>query len=208
MYYNEEFETLPRPALEALQLKRLKNTLERVYSKVPFYKGSLDKAGITPDAIKSLDDLKNLPFTYKQDMRDSYPYALFAVPMEEIVRIHASSGTTGKPTVVGYTRKDIDAWSELMARSFVAAGVHKGDIIHNAYGYGLFTGGLGAHYGAERLGASVIPMSGGNTKRQIMIMQDFGSTVLTCTPSYSLFMAEAAREEGVDFRDLSLHVGI
>ena len=208
MFFNEEFETLPRPALEALQLKRLKNTLERVYNNVPFYKGSLDKAGITPGGIKSLDDLKKLPFTYKQDMRDSYPYALFAVPMEEIVRIHASSGTTGKPTVVGYTRKDIDSWSELMARSFVAAGAHKGDIIHNAYGYGLFTGGLGAHYGAERLGASVIPMSGGNTKRQIMIMQDFGSTVLTCTPSYSLFMAETAREEGVDFRDLSLHVGI
>lgn len=208
MYFNEEFETLPRPVLEALQLKRLKSTLARVYTHVPFYKTSFDKAGVTPDDVESLDDLRKLPFTYKQDMRDSYPYGLFAVPMEEIVRIHASSGTTGKPTVVGYTRKDIDIWSELMARSFAAAGVHKGDIIHNAYGYGLFTGGLGAHYGAERLGASVIPMSGGNTKKQIMIMQDFGSTVLTCTPSYSLFMAEAAREEGVDFRKLNLHVGI
>jgi phenylacetate-CoA ligase len=208
MIYNEEFETLPRPALESLQLKRLKSTLARVYANVPFYRESLDKAGIFPEDITGLEDLQKLPFTYKQDMRDSYPYGLFAVPMEEIVRIHASSGTTGKPTVVGYTRKDIDIWSELMARSFVAAGVHKGDIIHNAYGYGLFTGGLGAHYGAERLGASVIPMSGGNTKKQIMIMQDFGSTVLTCTPSYSLFMAESACEEGIDFRRLNLHVGI
>jgi phenylacetate-CoA ligase len=208
MYYNDEFETLPRQALEALQLKRLRQTLDRVYANVPFYRGVLDRAGISPGDVKGLDDLQKLPFTYKQDMRDSYPYGLFAAPMEEIVRIHASSGTTGKPTVVGYTRKDIEVWAELMARSFVAAGVHKGDIIHNAYGYGLFTGGRGAHYGAEMLGASVIPMSGGNTKRQIMIMQDFGSTVLTCTPSYSLFMAEAAREEGVDFRNLSLHVGI
>lgn len=208
MIYNEDFETLPRPALEALQLKRLKSTLARVYANVPFYKETLDKTGITPDDVKSLEDLQKLPFTYKQDMRDSYPYGLFAVPMEDIVRIHASSGTTGKPTVVGYTRKDIDIWSELMARSFVAAGVHKGDIIHNAYGYGLFTGGLGAHYGAERLGASVIPMSGGNTKKQIMIMQDFGSTVLTCTPSYSLFMAEAAKEDGIEFKNLNLRVGI
>jgi len=208
MIYNEEFETLPRAALEALQLKRLKSMLERVYAHVPYYRDSLDKSGISPSDVKDLDDLQKLPFTYKQDMRDSYPYGLFAAPMEDIVRIHASSGTTGKPTVVGYTRKDIDIWSELMARSFVAAGVHKGDIIHNSYGYGLFTGGLGAHYGAERLGASVIPMSGGNTKKQIMIMQDFGSTVLTCTPSYSLFMAEAAREEGVDFRKLHLRVGI
>jgi phenylacetate-CoA ligase len=141
-------------------------------------------------------------------MRDSYPYGLFAAPMEEIVRIHASSGTTGKPTVVGYTHRDIEIWSELMARSFVSAGAHKGDIIHNAYGYGLFTGGLGAHYGAERLGASVIPISGGNTKRQIMIMQDFGSTVLTCTPSYALFMAEEAAAEGIDIRGLKLRVGI
>ncbi len=208
MIYNEEFETLPRPALEALQLKRLNDTLSRVYANVPFYKQSFDKAGIRPDSVTSLEDLQKLPFTYKQDMRDSYPYGLFAAPMEDIVRIHASSGTTGKPTVVGYTRKDIEIWAELMARSFVAAGAHKGDIIHNAYGYGLFTGGLGAHYGAERLGASVIPMSGGNTKKQIMIMQDFGSTVLTCTPSYSLFLAEAAEEEGIDFKKLKLHVGI
>jgi phenylacetate-CoA ligase len=206
--FNEEFETLPRPALEALQLKRLKAMVERVYTRVPFYRQALDKAGIKPGQINSLADLQRLPFTYKQDMRDSYPYGMFAANMEDIVRIHASSGTTGKPTVVGYTRKDIDTWSELMARSFVAAGAHKGDIIHNSYGYGLFTGGLGAHYGAEMLGASVIPMSGGNTKKQIMIMKDFGSTVLTCTPSYSLYMAEAAREEGIDFRQLKLRVGI
>jgi phenylacetate-CoA ligase len=208
MYYNEEFETLPRPALEALQLKRLKAMVERVYANVPFYRESFEKAGIRPDDLQSLDDLRKFPFTVKQDMRDAYPYGLFAAPMEEIVRIHASSGTTGKPTVVGYTQKDIDMWSELMARSFVAAGVHKGDIIHNSYGYGLFTGGLGAHYGAEKLGASVIPMSGGNTKRQILIMKDFGSTVLTCTPSYSLYLAESAVEEGVDFRSLKLRVGI
>lgn len=207
-YHNEEFETLPRKALEALQLKRLQAAVARVQTAVPFYRQSFERAGITSGCIKSLDDLRRLPFTVKQDMRDSYPYGLFAASMDDIVRIHASSGTTGKPTVVGYTRKDIEIWSELMARSFAAAGVHKGDIIHNAYGYGLFTGGLGAHYGAERLGASVIPMSGGNTKKQIMIMKDFGSTVLTCTPSYSLFMAEAAREEGVDFRQLKLHVGI
>ena len=207
-YFNEEFETLPRPALEALQLKRLRNVIERVYTTVPFYRESLDSAGIRPGDVTSLADLRRLPFTTKQDMRDSYPYGLFAAPLEEIVRIHASSGTTGKPTVVGYTQKDIETWTELMARSFVAAGAHRGDIIHNAYGYGLFTGGLGAHYGAERLGASVIPISGGNTKRQLMIMQDFGSTVLTCTPSYSLFMAEEARVEGIDFKNLKLRVGI
>ncbi|MDO9308066.1 MAG: phenylacetate--CoA ligase [Deltaproteobacteria bacterium] len=208
MFFDEEFETLPRPALEALQLKRLQNVLERVNANVPFYKTSFAKAGISPSDLKCLEDLQRLPFTTKQDMRDSYPYDLFAAPMEDIVRIHASSGTTGKPTVVGYTQKDIAIWTDLMARSFVAAGAHKGDIIHNAYGYGLFTGGLGAHYGAERLGASVIPISGGNTKRQIMIMQDFGSTVLTCTPSYSLFMAEEAKAEGVDFKGLKLRVGI
>jgi phenylacetate-CoA ligase len=207
-YFNEEFETLPRQDLEALQLNRLRATVERVYASVPFYRESFDKAGVRPEAIKGLEDIQRLPFTTKQDMRDSYPYNLFAAPMEEIVRIHASSGTTGKPTVVGYTKKDIDTWADLMARSLVTASAHKGDIIHNAYGYGLFTGGLGAHYGAERLGASVIPISGGNTRRQIMIMQDFGSTVLTCTPSYSLFMAEEAKAEGVDFRDMKLRVGI
>ena len=208
MMFNEEFETLPRKALEALQLKRLQLMLERVYANVPFYRAAFDGAGIRPADIGSLQDLQRLPFTTKQNMRDSYPYGLFAAPLEEIVRIHASSGTTGKPTVVGYTHRDIEMWSELMARSLAAAGANRGDIIHNAYGYGLFTGGLGAHYGAERLGASVIPISGGNTKRQIMIMQDFGSTILTCTPSYALFMAEEARSEGIDFRNLKLRVGI
>lgn len=207
-YFNEEFETLPRAALEALQLKRLQSVVARVYANVPFYRQSFDQAGIKPEDITSLADLQRLPFTTKQDMRDSYPYQLFAAPMEEIVRIHASSGTTGKPTVVGYTQQDISTWTDLMARSFVAAGAHKGDIIHNAYGYGLFTGGLGAHYGAEKLGASVIPISGGNTKRQIMIMQDFGSTILTCTPSYSLYLAEEAAVEGVDIRSSKLRVGI
>jgi phenylacetate-CoA ligase len=208
MIWNDEFETLPREALASLQLKRLQNTLERVYATVPFYRGAFDRAGVKPEQVKSLADLQRLPFTLKQDMRDNYPYGLFAVPLEQIVRLHASSGTTGKPTVVGYTRRDIEMWSELMARSFAAAGVGRGDVIHNAYGYGLFTGGLGAHYGAEKLGAAVIPMSGGNTKKQIMIMQDFGSTVITCTPSYSLYLAEAAAEEGLDIRSFALRVGI
>ncbi|NLV25423.1 MAG: phenylacetate--CoA ligase [Deltaproteobacteria bacterium] len=208
MIWNDEFETLPREALESLQLKRLRNVVDRVYNTVPFYRRSFDEHGVKPDRIHSLDDLRRLPFTLKQDMRDSYPYGLFSVPLDQIVRIHASSGTTGKPTVVGYTRRDIDNWAELMARSFVAAGAHRGDVIHNAYGYGLFTGGLGAHYGAEKLGASVIPMSGGNTKKQILIMHDFGSTVITCTPSYSLYLAEAIREEGLDIRDFKLRIGI
>ena len=208
MIWNDDFETLPREAIEALQLKRLQQTLERVYATVPFYQKSFKDAGITPADIRSLDDLHNLPFTYKQDMRDNYPYGLFAVPLDQIVRIHASSGTTGKPTVVGYTKRDIDTWSELMARSFAAAGATSSDVIHNAYGYGLFTGGLGAHYGAERLGASVIPMSGGNTQKQMLIMKDFGSTVITCTPSYSLYLAEALADEGIDPHDLKLRVGI
>ncbi len=208
MIFDEEFETLPREALEALQLKRLVATAERVYATVPFYKKTFDEAGIKPSDIKSLKDLRRLPFTNKIDLRDNYPFGLFAVPMEQVVRIHASSGTTGKSTVVGYTRRDINTWAELMARSLAAAGAHKNDIIHNAYGYGLFTGGLGVHYGAEKLGASVIPISGGNSKRQIVIMQDFGSTVLTCTPSYALFLAETAEEMGVDFKNLKLKVGI
>jgi len=208
MLFDQEFETLPREALEALQLKRLVATAKRVYARVPFYKKTFDGAGIKPSEIKSLKDLRRLPFTNKIDLRDNYPFGLFAVPMEQVVRIHASSGTTGKPTVVGYTRRDINTWAELMARSLGAAGAHKNDIIHNAYGYGLFTGGLGVHYGAEKLGASVIPISGGNSKRQIVIMQDFGSTVLTCTPSYALSLAETAEEMGVDFKKLKLKVGI
>lgn len=208
MIYDEDFETLPREALEAIQLKRLQALAERVYATVPFYKKAFDEKGVKPDDIKSLEDLHRLPFTMKQDLRDNYPFGMFATPMENVVRIHASSGTTGKPTVVGYTRRDINTWSELMARTLAAAGTHKGDIVHNAYGYGLFTGGLGFHYGAERLGASVIPVSGGNTKRQILLMKDFGPTVLTCTPSYSLHLADVAAEEGVDFRSLDFRVGV
>jgi phenylacetate-CoA ligase len=208
MLWNPEFETLPREALEALQLKRLMATAERVYAMVPFYKKKFDEAGFRPGDIRSLRDLRYLPFTTKMDLRDHYPFNLFAVPMEQVVRIHASSGTTGKQTVVGYTRRDIDTWAEVMARSLAAAGAQRNDIIHNAYGYGLFTGGLGIHYGAEKMGAAVIPISGGNSKRQIIIMQDFGSTVLTCTPSYALFLAETADEMGVDIKKLKLKVGI
>ena len=208
MIYNEEFETLPREVLEALQLKRLKQVVQRVYHTVGFYRRVFDEAGVTPDDIKTLDDLKRFPFTTKQDLRDNYPFGMFAVPMSSVVRLHASSGTTGRSTVVGYTKRDIDTWSELMARCFVAAGLTKNDIIHNAYGYGLFTGGLGAHYGAEKLGASVIPMSGGNTTRQIMILQDFGPTAICCTPSYALNLAEQGKAMGVDMRSLKLRVGI
>jgi phenylacetate-CoA ligase len=208
MIYNEEFETLPREVLEALQLKRLQQVVQRVYHTVGHYRAAFDEAGVKPENIKSLADLARLPFTTKQDLRDNYPFGLFAVPMSSVVRLHASSGTTGRATVVGYTKRDIDIWSELMARCFAAAGLNKNDIIHNAYGYGLFTGGLGAHYGAERLGASVIPMSGGNTKRQIMILQDFGPTAICCTPSYALNLAEQGRAMGVDMRNLKLRVGI
>ncbi len=208
MIYNEEFETLPREALEALQFKRLQQVLNRVYHTVGFYRKAFDNAHVTPDDVRSLNDLKHLPFTTKQDLRDNYPFGLFSVPMSNIVRLHASSGTTGKPTVVGYTKRDIDTWATLMARSFAAAGLTRNDIIHNAYGYGLFTGGLGAHYGAEKLGASVIPMSGGSTKKQIMLLQDFGPTAICCTPSYLLFLAEAGREMGVDMKSLRLRVGI
>ncbi|BAT71316.1 phenylacetate-CoA ligase [Thermosulfidibacter takaii ABI70S6] len=208
MIWNDEFETLPREALEALQLKRLQQTVERVYATVPFYRKKFQEAGVTPDDIKSLEDLKRLPFTTKDDLRENYPFGMFAVPLKQVVRIHASSGTTGKPTVVGYTKRDIETWSELMARSLFAAGVTKEDIIQNAYGYGLFTGGLGVHYGAEKIGATVIPISGGHSKRQIMIMKDFGATVLTCTPSYALHLAEVAEEMGVDPKSTSLKVGI
>ncbi len=203
-----DFETMPREALEAIQLRRLQTTLERVYATVPFYKQNFDKAGIKPADIKSLKDLQRLPFTVKKDLRDNYPYGMFAVPMENVVRIHASSGTTGLPTVVGYTRRDINTWAELMARSLAAGGATSNDIVHNAYGYGLFTGGLGVHYGAERLGASVIPVSGGNTKRQIIIMRDFKPTVLTGTPSYILHLAEVAQEMGISFKDLNFKCGI
>ena len=208
MIYNEEYETMPREALEAIQLRRLQKTVARVYNTVPFYKKRFDEVGVKVDAVSSLDDLRRLPFTYKDNLRDSYPFGMFTVPMDDVVRIHASSGTTGKPTVVGYTARDIQTWSELMARTLMAGGATRGDMIHNAYGYGLFTGGLGFHYGAEKLGASVIPISGGNTKRQVMIMTDFGPTILTCTPSYALLIAEVAEEMGVDFREFNFKAGI
>jgi len=208
MIFDIEYETMPREALESIQLRRLQTTLSRVYATVPFYRKQFDAAGLLPGDVKSLDDLRRLPFTVKQDLRDNYPFGMFAVPMENVVRIHASSGTTGKPTVVGYTARDINTWAELIARSLASAGASRGDIIHNAYGYGLFTGGLGFHYGAEKLGASVIPVSGGNTKRQVIIMKDFGPTILTATPSYALHLAEAAEEEGVSFRDLKFKSGI
>ncbi|MBA4366098.1 MAG: phenylacetate--CoA ligase [Desulfobacterium sp.] len=208
MIFNIEYETMPREALEAIQLRRLQATLNRVYATVPFYQKKFEEAGITPSEIRSLADIQKIPFTTKQDLRDNYPFGMFAVPMDNVVRIHASSGTTGKPTVVGYTARDIGTWSELMARSLSAGGATRGDIIHNAYGYGLFTGGLGVHYGAEKLGASIIPVSGGNTKRQIIIMKDFGPTILTATPSYTLHLAEVAEEMGVSFKDLKFKYGI
>lgn len=208
MIYDIEYETMPREALEAIQLRRLQTTLERVYANVPFYRKKFREVGVAPTDIKCLDDLKRIPFTTKQDLRDNYPFKLFAVPMDNVVRIHASSGTTGQSTVVGYTARDVGTWSMLMARSLSAGGAGRGDIIHNAYGYGLFTGGLGVHYGAERLGASVIPVSGGNTQRQVVIMKDFGPTVLTATPSYTLHLAEVADEMGVSFKSLKFKFGI
>ncbi len=207
-YWNKTIECMKREEMVKIQSQRLINTVKRVYHNVPFYRDKMQQTGIEPGDINSIEDLKKLPFTYKQDLRDNYPYGLFAVPMTEIVRIHASSGTTGRQTVVGYTRKDIDTWAEIMARTLVNAGASKESIVQIAYGYGLFTGGLGAHYGAERVGASVIPISGGNTKRQIQIMKDFGTTILACTPSYALFMAEEMEEAGIKKEDMKLKAGI
>jgi len=208
MIWNERYERLQRSDLETLQLQRLRKVVKRVYERVPYYRNKMIEAGVKPQDIKTLKDLKRLPFTTKEDLRKNYPFGLFAVPFDEVVRIHASSGTTGKPTVVGYTRKDIETWAEVMARTLSCGDVRKGDIVHNAYGYGLFTGGLGAHYGAEKIGAAVIPISGGNTKRQIMVMQDFGSTVLLCTPSYALNIADVMKEMGVEPSSLRLRVGL
>ncbi|MGB9814017.1 MAG: phenylacetate--CoA ligase family protein [Thermovenabulum sp.] len=208
MYWNQKYECMPRDNLKELQYERLKQTLERAFYNVPHYRRIMQEVGFEPGDLKSLDDLKHLPFTYKKDLRENYPYGMFAVPLSEVVRIHSSSGTTGKPTVVGYTRNDINVWSELMARALTTAGVHKNDVIQNAYGYGLFTGGLGFHYGAEKIGATIIPISGGNTKRQVMIMKDYGTTVLTCTPSYALHIAEVIREMGLSHKDLNLRVGV
>lgn len=206
--FNPQVEAMPREELRKLQLERLQNTVKRVYENVPFYKQKLQQKGVEPGDIKSLEDIRLLPFTVKQDLRDTYPFGLFAAPMEDVVRIHASSGTTGKPTVVGYTQTDIDNWAELIARCVAMAGGTKGDVVQVAYGYGLFTGGLGLHYGAEKLGAAVIPISGGNTKRQLMLMEDFGTTILACTPSYALFLAEEAREDGLDLINSGLKAGI
>lgn len=208
MIWDRKHETMSRGDLHTLQLARLQAQAANVYDKVPFYRQRFMEHGLTPGSIRSLDDLARLPFTYKRDFRDNYPLGLAAVPKERIVRLHASSGTTGKPTVVAYTAGDIETWTEVMARTITAGGVTKNDVVHNAYGYGLFTGGLGFHYGAERIGATVIPVSGGVTKRQIMLIQDLGSTVLCCTPSYALYLAEAAAEMGVDLRESSLRVGI
>ncbi len=199
---------LPKTQLEDLQLRRLISVVELSYENVPMFRQRMEERKLTPDDIKSLDDIRRLPFTMKADLRDSYPFGLFARPMDEVVRLHASSGTTGKPTVVAYTQEDIDVWSSVMVRTFAACGLHRGDIIQNAYGYGLFTGGLGAHYGAEGLGATVIPISGGNTDRQIMIMKDFGVSALCCTPSYFLHIVDRAEEMGIDIRELPIRAGI
>ncbi|MFA6666672.1 MAG: phenylacetate--CoA ligase, partial [Armatimonadota bacterium] len=202
MIWNRTAECMSRDEREQLQGRRLKETVRRCYEKVAFYRAKMDAAGIAPDDIRSAADINLLPFTTKEDLAESYPFGMFAAPMEDIVRIHSSSGTTGKPKVAGYTKSDIEVWAEVMARTLSAAGGGRKELIQNAYGYGLFTGGLGAHYGAEKIGATVIPISGGNTKRQIMIMQDFGSTLLSCTPSYALHLADTARDMGVDIRKL------
>ena len=208
MIFDVDKETMPREELEELQLRRLKQLCERVYANVPFYNNKFKEMGIEPKDINSLSDLTKLPFTEKQDLRNHYPFGLFAVSRENIVRIHSSSGTTGKATVVGYTKRDIKNWADMMARSFAIAGATPEDSIHNAYGYGLFTGGLGAHYGAEALGATIIPVSGGGTRRQIMLLKDFGADVICCTPSYALFLHETGKEMGIDFEKLPLRIGI
>jgi phenylacetate-CoA ligase len=197
-----------RPELESLQVERLKALLLRVYERVPAYRTKFDAAGFDPRSFHTLDDLTRVPFTVKDDLRAAYPYDLFAAPMRDIVRVHSSSGTTGQITVVGYTQGDIDRWADLMARTYACAGVSSDDVVQVTYGYGLFTGGLGAHYGSERLGALTVPVSGGNTRRQVQILTDFGVTVLACTPSYALLIAETALEMGIDVRDLPLRVGV
>ena len=208
MIWSKE-ETLPRHKLSELQTQRLQDTVARVYANVPFYQRKFAELGITPADITSIEDISKLPFTKKQDLRDNYPFGLFAVKKDAIVRVHSSSGTTGKPTVVGYTKADLDTWNEVMARVFTMAGVTSEDTSHNAYGYGLFTGGLGLHYGAETVGVTVVPSSGGFTSRQLMLMKDFEATVLTSTPSFALHMAEAAIAEGYDIQnDFKLKCGI
>ncbi|HHX40782.1 MAG TPA: phenylacetate--CoA ligase [Armatimonadetes bacterium] len=208
MIWNKEAECLPREEREKLQGERLRETVRRCYEHVPAYRKKLDEAGIRPSDIRSIADLKYLPFTTAADLRDGYPFGMFARPLSEVVRVHSSSGTTGKPKVVGYTQKDVDTWAEVMARTLACGGAGPHDIIQNAFGYGMFTGGLGIHYGAEKMGATVVPISGGNTKRQVMILEDFGSTMLACTPSYALVIADTAAEMGVDLHRLPLKYGV
>jgi phenylacetate-CoA ligase len=208
VYYQPDIETMSREDLEALQLERLQALVKRVYQKIPFYKESFDKAGIKPEDIKSLADLTKLPFTVKQDMRDAYPFGLFAVPRKDVVRVHCSSGTTGTATVVGYTQKDLENWGDCFARALYGAGCGPDSTLQIAYGYGLFTGGLGAHNGGERAGCTVLPMSTGNTKRQVRLMKDFDVDCLCCTPSYALNIAEVAQEEGYDVHEFPIHAGI
>jgi len=208
MYWEQNKECLARQDLEQVQLERLQATLFRVATHVPFYRNKFKELGIDPDGFRSLDELRHLPFTTKGDLRDNYPYGMFAVPLREVVRIHSSSGTTGMATVVGYTENDIRTWADLVARILTAAGVTREDVIQIAFGYGLFTGGFGLHYGAERLGASVIPISSGNTRRQIQIMQDFKTTALVCTPSYALMLADTMMDLGINISGLSLKYGL
>ncbi len=208
MIWNEKYETMSRGEMRKWQGIKLGEMVERVYHNVPFYREKMQELNIVPEDIKTVGDLSRLPFTTKQDLRDNYPYDLFATPMSEIVRVHASSGTTGKPTVVGYTRKDISTWSEVVARTLYCAGVGRNDYIQVAYGYGLFTGGLGVHYGSEKVGVTVIPISGGNTKKQLQLMEDFGSTVIACTPSYALYLAESINDLNINRDKLKLRVGI
>lgn len=207
-YWNKNMECATRDEMRALQSFRLSQTVRRVYENVPYYRERMEKAGVTPDDIHSVDDLKKLPFTMKQDLRDTYPYGLFAVPMDQVVRLHASSGTTGKQIVVGYTQNDLDVWAECCARALTAAGADNKDFMHVSYGYGLFTGGLGLHGGAEKVGMTVIPVSTGNTNRQINIIKDFGSTFICCTPSYALYLAETMQEMGITKDDIKLKAGL
>jgi phenylacetate-CoA ligase len=199
---------LPLPQLQDLQLRRLKAVVRRAYDHVGLFRSRMQAGGLTPDDLRNLDDIARLPFMVKNDLRDTYPFGLFASPMQEIVRLHASSGTTGKPIVVAYTREDLDVWASVMMRCFACCGLHRGDILQNAYGYGLFTGGLGAHYGGEALGMTVIPISGGNSERQIMVLKDFGVTAICCTPSYFIHLIEYATEHGINMKELPLRAGV
>jgi phenylacetate-CoA ligase len=208
MYWEPEYETMPKEELEQLQLERLQSTLNRVYKNVPFYRRKFDELGIDPEGFHSLEEVRKLPFTTKDDLRDNYPYGMFAVPLREVVRIHSSSGTTGMATVVGYSRNDIKNWSNLVARVLTAGGVTKDDVVQISFGYGLFTGGFGLHYGAERVGASVIPISSGNTKRQIQIMEDYKTSAIVSTPSYALLLADSIREMGINMSSFSLKYGL